>query len=82
VLSPIDLPDARKLRASQPPDLDAFLHHATIARTSSRLAPRPRCTHTPDPNSHERAITVVIRVIEDHRAASGSYNARYMGDLR
>ena len=28
------------------------------------------------------AVTVVIRVIEDHRAASGSYNARYMGDLR
>ena len=29
-----------------------------------------------------RPLPVVIRVIEDHRAASGSYNARYMGDLR
>jgi hypothetical protein len=28
------------------------------------------------------AVAVVIRVIEDHRAASGSYNARYMGDVR
>jgi hypothetical protein len=63
VLSPIDLTDARKLRASQPPNLDAFGHHATIARRSSHLAPRPRCTHTPDPNSHERAITVVIGAV-------------------
>jgi hypothetical protein len=31
---------------------------------------------------HVRSVAVVIRVIEDHLAASGSYNARYMGDLR
>src|SRR6476660_4386631 len=31
VLSPIDLADERELRTSQPPDLDAFLHCATIA---------------------------------------------------